>query len=263
MRWPIGIAAGVAAVLGAGWLGLQVQPAPFSPYPAPGAQLEQVPLRPDLPPPVARFYRVAFGGDAVPLIETAVLTGRGTLRFGPVPVPARFRFTHEAGRNYRHYIEATWFGLPVLKVNESYLDGHGRMEFPFGIVVEGPRTSSAANLGMWAEAMAFPSIYVTDRRVRWEPIDDRSARLVVPSPEGEDAFTVDFDPTTGLIKRMWTMRYRGEGEAAAKLPWSAEELDDHRGSAQWGDQSYPWLVFTTEQVVLNPDVSAYVRARGL
>jgi Family of unknown function (DUF6544) len=263
MRWPIGIVAGVAAVLGVGWLGLRVQPAPFPPYLAPGARLERVPLREGLPAPVARYYCAVFGGDAVPLVETAVLTGRGTLRFGPVAVPARFRFTHEAGRNYRHYIEATWFGRPVLKVNEPYLDGHGRMEFPFGIVVEGPRTSSAANLGMWAEAMAFPSIYVTDPRVRWETIDDRSARLVVPSREGEEAFTVDFDPATGLIERMRTMRYRGEGEAAAKLPWTAESLGDGRGFARWGDQSYPWLVFTTEQVVLNADVSGYIRARGL
>jgi hypothetical protein len=137
------------------------------------------------------------------------------------------------------------------------------MRWPLGIIVEGPRTSSAANLGMWAEAMAFPSIYVTDPRVRWEPIDDRGARLAVPSPEGEDAFTVDFDPATGPIARMRTMRYRDEGAAAARLPWTAENLGGGRGFARWGDQSRPWLVFTTEQVVLDADVAAYVRARGL
>jgi hypothetical protein len=263
MGWPVRIAAAVVAVVGVGWLGLQVPPAPFPPYPAPGTRLEQVPLREDLPPPVARYYRTAFGGLSVPLVETAVLTGRGTLRFGPVAVPARFRFTHEAGRNYRHYFEVTWFGLPVMDVNESYLDGHGRMEFPLGIAVEGPKTSAAANLGMWAEALSFPSLYVTDPRVRWEPIDADSARMVVPSAEGQDAFTVDFDPTTGLIKRMRTMRYRDEGEAAAKLPWTAEELGDHRGAARWGDQPYPWLVFTTEEVVLNAHVAGYIRARGI
>jgi hypothetical protein len=262
VRWPFWIAAGLGAVVGLGWLGLQVQPAPFPPYSAPNGQLERVPLREDLPAPVARYYRALFGGEGVPLVESAVLTGRGTLRFGPVALPARFRFTHAAGRAYRHYIEATWFGRPLLKVNEAYLDGHARMELPFGIVAEGPKTDSAANLGMWAEAMAFPSIYLTDPRVRWEPIDERTAGLVVPSPEGEDGFTVDFDPTTGLIRRMRTMRYRDEKDTA-RLPWSAEQLGGNRGAARWGDQGYAWLVFTTEEVVLNPDVSRYVRGRGV
>ena len=35
----------------------------------------------------------------------------------------RLRFTHTAGQDYRHYIEATIFGYPLIKVNESYLDG--------------------------------------------------------------------------------------------------------------------------------------------
>jgi hypothetical protein len=262
MRWSARIVAGVAAVLGAGWLGLRVQPAPFPPYPAPSAQLERAPLPEGLPPPVVRYYRALYGGDAVPLVETAVLTGRGTLRFGPVTLPARFRFTHEAGRGYRHYIEATWLGLPLMKVNESYLDGHARMELPFG-TVEGPKTDAAANLGMWAEAMLFPSIYVTDGRVRWEPIDADRARLVVPAPDGEDSFDVDFDPATGLIERMTAMRYRDEGEAAAKLPWTAEQLPDGRGAARWGDHSDPWLVFTTEEMVLGADVSSYIRGRGI
>src|SRR4051812_32419267 len=104
------------------------------------------------------------------------------------------------------------------------------MELPVG-VVEGPKTDSAANLGMWAEAMAFPSIYLTDPGVRWEPIDARSARLVVPAPEGEDGFAVEFDPATGLIARMWTLRYRDEQDAD-KLPWIAESRGANRGAAR-------------------------------
>jgi hypothetical protein len=262
MTGPLKTALVVAALAGAGWLGLRVPPAPFPPYPAPDVRLERVPLPEGLPPPVARYYRAVFGGETVPLVHSAVLTGRGTLRFGPLVLPTRYRFTHEAGHNYRHYFEATWFGWPVLTVNEAYLDGRGRMEFPFGIAVEGPKTSSAANLGMWAESMAFPSVFVTDPRVRWEPIDEHRARLVVPSPEGEDGFTVEFDPATGLIRQMRAMRWRGEGDPA-KLEWFAIDLGSGRGAARWGDDDRPWLVFTTEAVVLDPDVTGYVRARGL
>jgi Family of unknown function (DUF6544) len=136
------------------------------------------------------------------------------------------------------------------------------MESPFGVVVEGPKTSSAANLGMWAESMACPSVFVTDTRVRWEPIDEYSARLVVPSPEGEDGFTVEFDPTSGLITQMRTMRWRGEGDPA-KLEWFAVDQGGNRGAARWGDDDRSWLVLTTEEIVLNPDVSGYVRGRGL
>lgn len=259
MRWPLRVLASAGALAAVGWLGLQVMPAPFPPYPQPAVQLERVPPRENLPPPVERYYRALYG-DAVPLIETAVLTGRGTLRFGPLPVPVRFRFTHEAGRGYRHYFEVTWFGRPIMKVNESFLDGRGRMELPSGIV-EGPKTSSAANLGMWAEAMAFPAILVTDRRVRWEPIDADHARLIVPSPDGEDSLIVAFDPTSGLIRTMEAMRWRAE-EDGARRRWTAEELGDGRSAASWDDDP-PWLVFRYDDVVLNADVSSYIRARDL
>jgi hypothetical protein len=40
-----------------------------------------------------------------------------SLRVAGVRLPWRFRLTHEAGMNYRHYIEVNFFGLPVMKVN--------------------------------------------------------------------------------------------------------------------------------------------------
>lgn len=81
-----------------------------------------------------------------------------------VRFPARFRFTHTAGQGYRHYIEAALFGLPVLRVNETYLDGRARLELPFGVVENEPKIDSAANLGLWAESIWLPSIRVTDPR---------------------------------------------------------------------------------------------------
>src|SRR5512144_1855051 len=82
------------AILGVGWVGLQIQPGPFPAYPQQTPQLRTVPLPAGLPAPVDRFFRQLYG-DSVPVIETAVLSGRATLRpFGPIAFPSRFRFTH-------------------------------------------------------------------------------------------------------------------------------------------------------------------------
>jgi hypothetical protein len=60
---------------------------------------------------------------------------------------------------------------------------------------------------------------------------------------------------------MEAMRYRDEADAT-KLPWRTENLGPRTGIATWGDQSTPWLRVTVEEVVVNADVSRYVRARG-
>lgn len=129
--------------------------------------------------PVERYFRTVLG-DLVPVVETAVVSGRGRLRFAGLTLPARFRFTHEAGRSYRHDIECTWFGLPILTIVETYLEGHAHLGLPFGVVENDPKTDQAANLNLWGEVVWFPSILATDPRVRWEPVDGTTARLVVP-----------------------------------------------------------------------------------
>ncbi|MGB7295923.1 MAG: hypothetical protein WBC70_10075, partial [Candidatus Aminicenantales bacterium] len=83
-------------------LGLRIQPKPFAAYPEQALQFEYLPVPTDLPAPVDRFYRV-IAGEQVPLIDSAVITARGTLRFMGITFPARMRFTHDAGQGYRHY----------------------------------------------------------------------------------------------------------------------------------------------------------------
>ena len=262
-----GVIAGLIVLI---WIGLQLRPKPFPAYPGEPSPLETVPLPKGLPEPVARFYR-GMHGDQIPVIESAVITGRATMRVFGITFPARFRFTHEAGLNYRHYIEAMVFGFPIMRVNESYLDGESRMETPGGLIEKEPKINQAANLGLWAESIWLPSIFLTDPRVRWEPVDKHTARLRVPFEDTDDIFTVSFDSETGRIAFLEAMRYRDAADVE-KILWKTEAVtwgeQEGRpylqvGAVTWQDQGQPWAVFTVEELTYNVAVLDYVRDRGL
>jgi len=147
MKFLLIIAGAVALLVLAGGLGLQIRPRPVLPISQPQPALASVPLPAGLPAPAERFFRLTYG-EQIPVIRTAVITGRGWIRVQGVTLPVRFRFTHEAGRNYRHYIEATVFGLPVMKVNEYYVSGRERMEMPWGVDENNPKLDQGGALGM-------------------------------------------------------------------------------------------------------------------
>ena len=258
----------VFALVLLGWLGLQIKPAPLPAFPEQAGGLETVPLPEDLPAPVERFYRQVYG-ENVPVIESFVITGRAKMRIMGIIFPSRFRFTHIAGQDYRHYIETTIFGLPLMKVNEHYLGGKSRLELPFG-VEEGPKVDQGANLGLWAETLWLPSIFITGPRVRWEPIDEETALLIVPFGEKEQRFVARFDPETGMLHFLESMRYKGT-ESERKTLWINETLQwgivagnttPAVSAATWFDEGTPWAVFTVEDIRYNVDVEDYIRAKG-
>ena len=267
--WMILAALAVLAVLG--WLGLQIKPRSFLPYPEKTPELKTIPLPEGLPAPVERFYKTVYG-DEIPVIDTAVLKGRAVIAPFGLKLPARFVFVHNAGRDYRHYIEATWFGIPIMKVNESYLEGKSLFEAPVGeAIVDDASTNQAANLTMWAEAAWFPSIWITDPRVRWEPLDEQTALLYIPFEEAEENFVMRFNPETGLLDSMESMRYRDSGAQAKKILWITRNVPskkiegtqiDSVGNATWLDQGIPWATFVLEEVDYNVDVGEYIRQKG-
>lgn len=261
----------IFAVILLGWLGLQIQPKSFPAYPDKTPQLKTVPLPAGLPAPVERFYRSVYG-EEIPLIETVVIQGRGTIKpFMNIPVPARYIFVHNAGKDYRHYFEATFFGIPLLKVNEGYIDGESYFESPMGSYYNKANSNQAANLAVWAEAVWFPAIWVTDPRARWQSVDEHTALLYVPFEEKEENFVVRFNPQTGYIDTMEAMRYRDPGESSIKILWIARSEAgqpvpgtsiNSSGSVMWLDQGKPWAYFNMEEMVYNVDVRTYIRQRG-
>lgn len=269
----VGLATAVAGLGAATAAGAQVEPDPFPDFPQPsGPPRTHVPLPAELPRAVHRWLHDIYG-DRVPVIETVVMTGRARIRPFGFWLPARFRFLHQAGHGYRHYIEATLFGRPVLTVNERYLDGRSLIEIPVIGTDQGPQVNQAANLGMWAElAAAAPSVLVTDPRVTWREIDAETAQLDVPFGEAaRDSFAVRFDPLTGAMRSMETWRYRSSSDPE-KILWIAATEPGPTvgplslpavGTATWADQGDPWARFVTEDIRTDVDLSRALRARGL
>jgi hypothetical protein len=271
----VGLLAG-AAVVGAAAAavraGGRVEPEPFPPWPEPsGPPAAVLDLPASLPAPVRRWLGGIYG-DHVPVVRSVVVTGRGRMNPFGLWMPARYRFTHDAGHGYRHYIEATWGGRTVLAVNERYLDGRARMEIPVIGTEEGPKVDQAANLGMWAElAAAAPSVLVTDPRVRWLPLDERSATLEVPFGAERDSCTARFDLRTGGLAQLEAWRWRASKEPA-KVLWIAANQPGPTvgplglpavGTATWADRGEPWAHFVTEDIRTDVDVAAYLRGRGI
>jgi hypothetical protein len=255
-------------LVGLVFVGLQVKPAPFPALASSQPKLETIPLPAGLPTPVAKFYQKIYG-DRIPVIHSVVISGRATIRpVGPIDIPARFRFTHVAGQDYRHYIEATMFGIPILKINESYLKSSSRQEMPWGTTENDPRANQAANLGLWAETIWYPSVFLTDPRVHWNAVDDVTATLTVPFEASTETFLARFDPVTHLLTYLESMRFKTDQKVLwineARVWGELSEVTVLKESAViWMDDGKPWATFEVEEIEFNSDVSKTIGGTGL
>lgn len=271
MRVLMWVVAVLVVLVVIGWLGFRVSPRPFGSPSVDEGPIETAPIPAGLPAPVERYLRVTYG-EEVPVIHSAVLTGRGRIQPNtPIFLPARFRFVHESGTNYRHFFEVTWFGLPVLTVDEGIVDGASFFENPLlGTEYDEPGMNQGATLALWAEAIWFPAVLATDARIQWQPVDDVTALLRVPFEAGTETFVVRFDLESGQLTTMEAMRARTK-DIDQKILWMPRSLawdwiDGYlipsESAVVWQDQGTPWAYFSVEDVVYNGDVSEYVRARG-
>lgn len=249
----------LAALTGIGWLGLRVPPRNFASPVTEPQDLGSVAIPSGLPVPVRRYLQTVCG-DSCPRIESMMAWGHARANFG-VWMPLRFRLSHRPGYDFRREMDVTWFGLPVIKALDQYINGKG-MTGPVGSAATGPEVNQGSNLILWAEAGLFPSLLISDPRIRWQAIDDHSARLIVPFGDQTDELTFHFDPQSGLPHRISALRYREPG--GQKIPWHAdtERWQQVNGvqvparvAITWEDQGTPWSVWEFEGVLWNVDIS--------
>lgn len=267
------------ALCGLIWLGFRIMPPIFPALSAeertPLPTLAPIPIPEGLPAPVERFYRSLYG-DSVPQVQTAVIDGRARLKPFGFFMPSRFRFIYNAGADYHHYIESTFFGIPLLRVNESWIDGISNFRIPFiGASDNDPQVNDSANLGLWAEMTFLPSVFLTDPRVHWLPLDDDTAILEVPyapadGPASTQRFIARFDPASGLLRYLETMRFRS-ADNPNRILWITETLAYDRtspashgpvvtkGSVTWFDQGAPWAYFMPERYQINLEVDTLLQ----
>lgn len=253
-----------------GWGGLQVKPPPFSLQMEHGKPINYRSLPDSLPAPVQKFYNNLYG-DSIPVVNSAIITGRGEMRINGITFPARYCFVHDAGEAYRHYFELTLWGFPILKVNEYYLDGKARLELPFGTVADEPKVDQGANLALWGEALWYPSVFVTDSRIQWKQSDQHQTTVSVPYGNRHQDIRIRFDTTNGLPDAIEAMRYK-ESDSEEKTLWTVrmrgwETVNRFKlftgFSITWFDEGAPWATFEVDSVAYNKSVRELLHSRSL
>ncbi|HEX9013882.1 MAG TPA: DUF6544 family protein [Anaerolineaceae bacterium] len=241
-------------------LGFLIVPRPFRAHPAPSQAGEPAPFLPELPAPVRAHFAETIGENPQ-RIQTAVIWGRGRACIRGVWVPLRFKGWYRPGEAFYRRIEVTWFMRPVLRGSESYLEERGSYALG-GRPERGERTDESELLELWTSAIWFPSYYVHDPRARWEPVDEVTARLVVPFGAGSETVLAHFDPLSRRMTHLTTRRY--SSDAPEKEPWRVDLLawQTYHGlllpsqiSVAWGESGSPWSYWNIDGVTFNVNVA--------
>lgn len=213
-----------------------------------------------LPAPVARFVDLATTGHPDP-VDTVVIETRAWMR-RPIlpPIPLAIRMSHQLGVAFVHEIRVGRGRLSIGFGLDAFVDGRGLMKVGPSIQV-GPTFDQGALIAMWGEALTFPTAWLARDDVRWEPIDDHGASLVVPSRDGGVSLAVSFDAATGCPAWCEADRFKTPDVMVHWFGhWQDWRRDDsglivpHRLLVRWADEDRPWLDVRVTSVQANARV---------
>lgn len=208
-----------------------------------------------LPAPVARYFAVALP-EGQPPIRAATVRWAGDFRSRPAgdwaPFTAVQYFTaHSPGFVW----DATIRMLPLVPVlvRDGYRDRtgtmHGRIGGVVPVVEEGgtPEMAQSALARWLGEAVWFPTALLpgteSGRGIRWEAVDDSTARATVT--DGAITATGEFHfAPTGEIVRMTALRYRDVGGTAVLTPFEGRygKYEQRAGAMVPARAEVAWLL---------------------
>lgn len=180
----------------------------------------------DLPLPVARYFAFALP-EGQPQVRAATIVWSGEFRSRLEGEWAPFSaLQHFTARPPGFVWDARIRMLPAASVyvRDTYLDGRGtmlgRVAALVPVVDEGnsPEMAQSALARWLGEAAWFPTALLPGGAVRWEAVDDVTARAVARDGETEATAEFHFAPT-GEITRMTAMRYRATAGTAVLTPF--------------------------------------------
>ena len=182
----------------------------------------------NLPQPVQRYFHASLQ-EGQPVIAAAQLSHQGSFNMSE-SAPKWNPFT-STQRVITRRPAFEWDGrirlapgLAVL-VRDSYFDGKGTLHakllglFTVADLRDTPEVAQGELLRFLAEAVWYPTALLPSQGIRWEEIDDESARAFIEDQSNPVSLEFRFG-TDGLVREVYAeARYRAvDGELVA-TPW--------------------------------------------
>ncbi len=185
-----------------------------------------------LPEPVRRYLRYARVVGKAPL-RTVRLRQRGAMSMAEgskwLPMTAE-QYVTTAPPAFLWYGTLHPFPLVSVSAEDSYADGHGSLRIKAMSLIpigesHGPETDQGELLRYLGEMAWFPTALLADY-IRWEAIDDGSARATISLPPITASGILHIDEQ-GRYTRFTTKRYRLEHKQLVLRSWMGR-WDDYR-----------------------------------
>jgi len=181
-----------------------------------------------LPPPVQRYFRAVLT-ESQPVVAAVTVEHAGTFNMSETgarwyPFTSTQRtVTRRPGFDW----EARIYLFPgvAVRVHDAYIAGEGILRASlFGVLPlvnrrGTPELAQGELLRFLAEAAWYPTALLPSQGVRWEAIDDGTARATLSDGDTTASVVVHFAAADGLIETVRAVRGRIAGREVVPTPW--------------------------------------------
>lgn len=231
------------------WVGFRVPPRIKRPRVNAAEDVEKRALPGGLPEPLQRYLDVS-GLKTVP--ASLAGWGRGrivanrNLKTGPLWTPLRWSLLAQSNLGFVSKTDVTWFGYTLLRGGDELLPDRGRFAMG-GKVLDNDIIRRSEQTMFWLyQLWMAPAMLTEDGRLHWETVDDDTVKMVAPVGDEEISFTLRFEPVSGRLARVETLR--AASRDGANIPFSVRFSGERnfygvgslplRMTAAWEDEEY-------------------------